>query len=527
MDSSSEDDHDNEVQMYVPFTCSDKRINCRIGMTLEDIESGEKFKIHQVVKVRTEDELYYQYYDIEKYQRRPRVYSRFEYTPCEEMLLEEGREGGWVRWLSKGKKRNAISPTISSKRKFDVAIPEPPVFLAIPNHVLLSASAHQTFPSSSLGPAQFVHNPGVAIPQRVHGIGILPKVLRDLKVKLNLFGELATKGADRPCNDSELFSVLAEYYRDITSCCQIVYNVAICMKLEFDRCHAAFVLMANVWEGFKNVKIRNGYLNDDYSRNVLYERHAISCLQLVTTPEYPLDFFGKPPTPVGAELYCHFLYIAASWPTITVNQLTRYIKTVYDFDMLRHVDCDNDLPSWLRKECHSQVGFDIAMHRILEILSDERELWRSLPSLKDGSVKATKAGRPSLKEVTTKLNIDVPIVAFSESIVEFPKLHFSSHWQQSTVNLRKAPSAIDDPARLSAPLHLEEKTWLKSGLNGCPDDSDILYRRVISTHEFGDDKHCIARATAAFMMQHKVISAATEKSFRGHDARGGSYGIRR
>ena len=170
MDSSSEDDNDDEVQMYVPFTCSDKRINCRIGMTLENIESGEKFKIHQVVKVRTEDELYYQYYDIEKYQRRPRVYSRFEYTPCEEMLLEEGREGGWVRWLSKGKKRNAISPTISSKRKFDVAIPEPPVFLAIPNHVLLSASAHQTFPSSSLGPAQFVHNPGVAIrlPQRHH-----------------------------------------------------------------------------------------------------------------------------------------------------------------------------------------------------------------------------------------------------------------------------------------------------------------------------------------------------------------------
>ena len=329
---------------------------------------------------------------------------------------------------------------------------------------------------------------------------------------------MASKIRGSSDDDSELFSLLADYFRDITPCCQLVYNIAICMKLEFDRCHAAFVFMANTWEAFKKIKIRNSYLDDEYARNVLYERRLINSLRLETRPEYPLDFTAKAPTPMGAELYCHFLYTAANWSTVSDEQLARYIKTVYDFDMLQRVGCEKDLYAWLEIECHARFGFDRGMNRILELLNSKRELWEHLPNAKKFDIKPSKAGRPTQKPSLSKLTIDVPIVVHPDHHPEISKPTMPSQAQQSMTSLKSVTSTTEE---LGSSVSLQdEKDVLQNTISSEQfEDVDMLSRRVIGSHDFDGDKDYVAKAMAAFMMQHKVISAATEKAFKGNDSK--------
>ena len=525
-----DDDEEEDIEedgthtdVYVPSKCSDKRINCRIGNLLEDKESGERFKIFQVVKIQDTDELYYQYYDVDKNQRRPRISSKFEYTPCEEMLVEEDTEGAWVRWLQKP--NSNINAVVGSKRKIAKTIekssPSPASslsthapFNALPKHVLLSTRAEvlqeadsaEASPSSSSGPSHFVHVLGDPTPQRSF-VWSLTTAPRQLKVRLNQFSALVSEvSEDVDKDDSELFSFLANYYRDLHPLCQAIYNIAICMKLEFGRCHDAFVSVANTWEAFKRIRLRNGYLDNEYVRNVLYGRDAIHGMQLVTRSEYPLDFSDRAPTAIGAELYCHFLYIAASWPTVSDELLARYMKTVYDFDMLEHVGC-GDIPQWIERECLGRVGFDKVLARIIEFVDNKRELLESLPNLKDDSIRPSKAGRPTPTSTYTKFTVDVPIVDISKQILEIPgsqELSQLEHRQLKNVNglqkLERSLVPLQDNG-----IYDEESTHLKI---------DFLHQRVICFHEFGRGENYVAKATAAFMKQHKVISAATEKTFK-------------
>ena len=98
------DDDNDETEDYIysppltkPPNEDAERFWLRIGHKLKDTDDDTCFKVIGVCSSDEYDELFYAYYDIDKYGSDPPDDVRlWEYTPCREML-KSGR-GAWVEW---------------------------------------------------------------------------------------------------------------------------------------------------------------------------------------------------------------------------------------------------------------------------------------------------------------------------------------------------------------------------------------------------------------------------------------------
>ena len=89
-----------------------QEIISRLGSAFQDVEDQLNFKIVDIVE-DTSGELFFKYFDTDKYKKAPKSDRNFEYTPSAEVLTENT----WVKWAEETAAEKEVKEAVALIKK--------------------------------------------------------------------------------------------------------------------------------------------------------------------------------------------------------------------------------------------------------------------------------------------------------------------------------------------------------------------------------------------------------------------------